>query len=119
LAKINYTWLIEALPLRIWLPANDALPLIGPLFKLPWMPWAFSWAGMLYDTTIVFWLLWPPTRRWAYVSVLVFHTLTGLLFQIGIFPLVMIGATWIYFSPAFHFYSLFVIRYSLLVIGYS
>ncbi len=120
LAKINHTWLIQALPLRIWLPASDALPVIGPLFKLPWMPWVFSWAGMLYDTTIVFWLLWPKSRPLAYVSVLIFHTMTGLLFQIGVFPLVMIGATWIYFSPGFHErvirYLLFVIRDWLLVI---
>jgi hypothetical protein len=57
---------------------------------------------MLYDTTIVFWLINPKTRAWAYVSVIVFHVLTGLLFQIGVFPVVMMGATWIFFSPEFH-----------------
>jgi hypothetical protein len=102
LAKINYTWLIEALPLRIWLPANDSLPLIGPLLAWRWMPWVFSWAGMLYDCTIVGWLAWPRTRAWAYFSVVFFHVLTGLMFQIGVFPLVMMGATWIFFSEKFH-----------------
>jgi len=102
LAKINADWLLRALPLRIWVPANDALPLIGPLFSWKITPWLFSWAGMLYDTTIVFWLMWKKTRLPAYCTVIVFHTLTGLMFQIGVFPLVMIGATWIFFSPAFH-----------------
>jgi Vitamin K-dependent gamma-carboxylase len=101
LAKINYTWLIEAMPLRIWLPANDALPIVGPLLAWKYMPWVFSWAGMLYDCTIVFWLLWPRTRVVAYISVVVFHVLTGLMFQIGVFPLVMMGATWIFFSDRF------------------
>lgn len=102
LAKINYDWLIAALPLKIWVPANDQLPLIGPLMRWAITPYLFSWIGMLYDTTIVFWLSWSRTRLLAYLSVIVFHGLTGMMFQIGIFPLVMIGATWIYFSPAFH-----------------
>ncbi len=102
MAKINYTWLIEALPLRIWLPAQDTLPLIGPLLALKWMPWVFSWIGMLYDCTIVAWLAWPRTRVLAYISVVIFHVLTGILFQIGVFPLVMMVATWIFFSEKFH-----------------
>jgi Vitamin K-dependent gamma-carboxylase len=102
LAKINYDWLVAALPLRIWLPAHDTMPVLGPLFAWRYTPWLFSWAGMLYDVTIVFWLIWPRTRWVAYASVLVFHGLTGLLFQIGVFPLVMAGVTWIFFSDRFH-----------------
>lgn len=102
LAKINSDWLLRALPLKIWLPAQDALPLIGWLFKLKITPWLFSWLGMLYDTTIVFWLSWRKSRVLAYLSVVFFHTITGMLFQIGVFPIVMIGATWIFFSENFH-----------------
>lgn len=102
LAKINYDWLIAALPLRIWMPANDQLPVVGFLFRWAYMPWVFSWVGMLYDTTIVFWLSWRPTRLIAYLSVIIFHGLTGMMFQIGVFPIVMIGATWIFFSENFH-----------------
>lgn len=101
-AKINYTWLIEALPMKIWLPANDKLPLIGGMFRWETIPYVFSWLGMLYDCTIVFWLMNAKTRPWAYMAVIVFHILTGLLFQIGVFPLVMIGATLIFFSEAWH-----------------
>lgn len=102
LAKINYDWLVEALPLKIWLPANDALPLVGPLLKLKATPYVFSWIGMLYDLTIVGWLSWRRSRALAYLSVIVFHALTGMMFQIGVFPLVMMGATWIFFSNDFH-----------------
>ncbi|PHN03539.1 HTTM domain-containing protein [Flavilitoribacter nigricans] len=102
LAKINYDWLIAALPLKIWVPANDNLPLVGPLFRWEYTPWIFSWIGMLYDATIVFWLSWRPTRVLAYLSVIIFHGLTGMMFQIGVFPIVMIGATWIFFSEKFH-----------------
>ena len=102
LAKINYAWLIEAMPLRIWLPANDTLPLIGPLLKWQYAPWLFSWAGMLYDCTIVFWLSQARTRPLAYIAVIVFHAITGLMFQIGVFPVVMIGATLIFFPAGWH-----------------
>ena len=101
-AKISHDWLIEAMPLRIWLPAHDDLPLIGPLMREPLTAYVFSWFGMLYDCLIVWALLWKPTRAWAYVSVIVFHGLTGLLFQIGVFPLVMVCATWIFFSEEWH-----------------
>jgi hypothetical protein len=57
---------------------------------------------MLYDCTIVFWLSQARTRPWAYLAVVVFHTITGLMFQIGVFPVVMIGATLIFFPAAFH-----------------
>ena len=102
LIKINYDWLINALPLKIWIPANDTLPFIGWLMKYEATPYIFSWFGMLYDTTIIFWLLLPKTRPFAYVTVIVFHIITGMMFQIGVFPLVMIGATLIFFSEKWH-----------------
>ncbi len=100
LAKITYDWLILALPLKIWLPAHDTMPLIGEIFTWQITPYVFSWFGMLYDCTIVFFLAWRPTKWFAYFTVIVFHSLTGLLFQIGIFPWVMIGATVIFLIPS-------------------
>lgn len=100
--KINADWLLEALPLKIWVPANDHLPIIGGLFALKITPWLFSWAGMLYDLTIVAWLSWSRTRVWAYATVVFFHALTGIMFQIGVFPLVMMGATLVFFSEKWH-----------------
>jgi len=102
LAKLNYDWLILALPLKIWLPAADKIPVLGPVFKQPITAHLFSWFGMLYDTFIIFFLMWPPTRVLAYLAVLVFHTVVGILFQIGVFPLVMIGVTLIFFSNDWH-----------------
>ncbi len=110
LAKINYTWLFEALPLKIWLPAADAIPIIGPLFTWKPMPYIFSWVGMIYDCTIVIWLLWSRTRPLAYLLVIIFHVLTGILFQIGVFPLVMIAATLLFFSERWHLRILTLLR---------
>lgn len=102
LAKINEDWLFNAMPLAIWLPAKSSLPLIGFIFKYKVTAYLFSWAGMLFDTFIVGLLLWRKTRWLAYAAVVTFHTLTGLLFQIGIFPLAMSCCVLIFFSEQFH-----------------
>ena len=66
----------------------------------PWLPHAMSWAGALFDLTIVIWLLYGKTRPFAYTVLVAFHVATGVLFPtIGIFPLVMIGAALIFFNP--------------------
>lgn len=101
-AKINDEWLLHALPLRIWLPAHNDMPLIGWAFNYPITAYIFSWAGMLYDTLIPFFLLHARTRPYAYVLVLLFHGITGYLFQIGMFPLIMSGAVLIFFSAQWH-----------------
>lgn len=102
IAKINADWLFEALPLKIWLPAKDYLPIIGPLFSLKWTPYIFSWMGMLFDCSVPFFLWWKRTRIFAYLAVIGFHLMTGILFQIGVFPLVMIFLTPIFFDAAVH-----------------
>lgn len=101
-AKLNYNWLINAEPMRIWLPAKSDMFLIGPLFKKLWVAYFFSWAGAIYDLSIVFFLAFKKTRPFAYASVLFFHLMTGALFQIGMFPYIMILLTLIFFTPEFH-----------------
>ena len=50
---------------------GEALPMIGPLLTLPATAFLMSWAGALFDLTIVGWLLWRRspgrgrTRRWS------------------------------------------------------
>ncbi|MFT6338703.1 MAG: hypothetical protein ACJATI_005480 [Halioglobus sp.] len=90
LAKINQAWLFEVLPLSIWLPVYDDLPIIGPVFRLSIVHYIFAWAGMFYDTFIIFFLLVDRTKKWAFTSVILFHAMTEMLFQIGVFPIVMI-----------------------------
>ncbi|WP_421828778.1 HTTM domain-containing protein [Larkinella sp.] len=102
LAKLNSDWLVEALPLRIWLPGRNDLPIIGFLFNYRETAYAFSWLGALYDLSIPFLLLNRVTRPFAYVAVVVFHVLTVILFPIGMFPYIMIVAALIFFSAGFH-----------------
>ncbi|MDP4827846.1 MAG: HTTM domain-containing protein [Flavobacteriales bacterium] len=102
LAKLHSDWLLEALPLKLWLPARAHLPLIGSLLEKPIAAYIFSWAGCIYDLSIPFILLYKPTRFIGYLTVIAFHILTWILFPIGIFPWVMIVMTLAFFPPAAH-----------------
>ncbi len=102
LAKINTDWLIDAMPLKIWLPNNSELSFIGSFLNENWVHYAFSWMGMVYDLSIVFLLLYKPTRIFAFILVVVFHILTRILFPIGVFPYIMIISTLIFFDASFH-----------------
>jgi hypothetical protein len=94
LAKAGPDWLLHAQPLQIWLKARDETPILGPLFGMTATAYVFSWAGFLFDTTIAGWLLWKRSRPFAFAAVLVFHAMTHVLFDIGIFPFLMtINAT--------------------------
>ena len=77
LAKAHADWLVHAAPLRIWLSSNTDVPVLGALFAQPWAPVAMSWAGFLFDSTVVAWLLVRCTRPYAYAAVIVFHMITG------------------------------------------
>ena len=99
LAKAQADWLLFAQPLRIWLGEHVDLPVLGGLLAQPWAPLLMSWAGFLFDTTITGWLLWRPSRPYAYVVLLVFHALTRVLFPIGMFPVIMSIAALVFFEP--------------------
>ena len=100
LAKLNSDWLLQAMPLKLWLPARNDMPVIGWLFSYEWTAYAFSWFGAIYDLTIAFLLLNSRTRLYAYGAVIAFHVMTSLLFPIGMFPYIMILSTLIFFDGA-------------------
>jgi len=98
IAKLNGDWL-HAEPLRMWLAKRVAMPVIGPYVAHEWAAWAFSYGGLLFDLLIVPFLLWPRTRWWAFAAVALFNLLNGWIFQIGIFPWLALGTTFILFAP--------------------
>jgi hypothetical protein len=100
LAKLTGDWLLHAQPLDIWLHARTEVPLLGPFLDEPIVPYALAWAGFLYDTTIPLWLSLRRTRALAYVALLGFHTATHLLFNIGMFPLIMSCVATVFFDPS-------------------
>lgn len=102
LAKLNYDWLIEAQPLKIWLPAFSHFPIIGTFMESATTAYVFCWFGCVYDLCIGFLLFNRRTVSIAYVFVVVFHLATALFFNIGMFPYIMISITSIFFKVETH-----------------
>lgn len=98
IAKLNSDWLFRAQPLKIWLSANSDVPIIGPVLGYSWSAYIMSWVGAIYDLTVPFFLLSRRCRPYAYITVIVFHLLTHVLFYIGVFPWMMMGITLIFFD---------------------
>ncbi len=102
LAKLNSDWLIEAMPLKIWLPSKYDVPILGNIMHQEWVHYFFSYTGVFYDLSIPFLLYYKKTRTYAFVMVVLFHVLTRVLFPIGMFPYIMIISTLIFFEAKFH-----------------
>ncbi|MES2621037.1 MAG: HTTM domain-containing protein [Bacteroidota bacterium] len=103
IAKINPDWLLNAMPLKIWLVSKSDLPLIGSLLTESWAPYLFSWCGMLFDVSIAIFLFNRRTVWYAYAFVIIFHVLTAILFPgIGMFPYIMIVCAMVFLPSKFH-----------------
>lgn len=98
LAKLEPDWL-QGYPLSMWLNRQKDLFWLRGLLELKWTPILFSYAAMLLDLCVVPLLLWRRTRWPAYIVTIVFHLMNSSLFEIGIFPWLMMGATLIFFPP--------------------
>jgi hypothetical protein len=102
IAKINSEWLLEAMPLKLWLPAFSHVPFIGTLLEQEWVAYVFCWFGCIYDLFIGVLLINRKTVRLGYFLVVIFHALTAMFFNIGMFPYIMITLTTIFFTDRFH-----------------
>ncbi len=98
-AKVGVDWLVHYQPLGLWLAARTDLPVLGGVFAQEWAPGLMSWGGLLFDALIIPAMLWRRTRAVAYVAALVFHGTVGLLFNIGMFPWIMLAALTLFFEP--------------------
>lgn len=97
-AKMSWDW-VSGVPMQIMLLNGDSVPFIDQYFDRNIVVYAFAWGGMLFDLLIVPLLLWNRTRLPAYFGLVFFHTFNAKLFTIGIFPLVMVAASMIFFPP--------------------
>lgn len=99
IAKLNADWLFRAEPLSSWLGRHSDWPLVGELLAARSTAFAMSWAGALFDLSIVPLLLWRKSRPFAFAALVAFHLLTAALFSIGMFPYLMIAGATLFFEP--------------------
>jgi len=100
LAKAHGDWLFHAEPVRIWLLSRADTPILGMILARDWAAPVMSWAGFVFDTSIPWLLMVPRLRPYAYLLVIGFHCITGLLFPIGMFPVIMVLSALVFFSPS-------------------
>jgi len=98
IAKLGTDWSAGE-PMGAWLADRSDMVLLGPLLDASWAGVAFSWAGLALDLTIVPLLLWRRTRAAAFCLVVAFHLTNAVIFDIGIFPPMMVAATTVFFAP--------------------
>ncbi len=98
LNKMHMDWLM-ARPIALWFQMKSHYWLIGPLLTEKWVQYTIAWGGILYDGTIVFLLLYSRTRKMAFILSLFFNLCNSVIFQIGIFPYLMIALTVFFFPP--------------------
>lgn len=96
--KMHADWTM-AKPISIWFMNKENYWLIGPLLQEEWFQYLIAWGGIIYDGTIVFLLLYPRTRTFGFVLSIIFNLANSAIFQIGIFPYLMIGLTVFFFPP--------------------
>ena len=99
LAKLNNDWLYGGEPMRIWLSPLARVPGFGPIFAAEWVVYSFVIGGLLIDLLVVPLLLWRRTRPFAFAVAVAFNLLNAVIFEIGIFPWLMLGALLIFFPP--------------------
>jgi HTTM domain/Vitamin K-dependent gamma-carboxylase, lumenal domain len=99
IAKINSDWIQGGEPMRIWLRPLTRIPALGHMFASDWVVYSFVFGGLMLDLLVVPLLLWRRTRLFAFAAAVVFNLINAVIFHIGIFPWLMLGALLIFFPP--------------------
>ena len=99
IAKLNLDWL-QGEPVRMWLAYRAQTSSVPWLLTSEWTVYLISYGGLFFDLLIVPFLLWRRTRALAYLTAIAFHLTNWYLFNIGLFPWMMIWATTLFFPPS-------------------
>ncbi|MEN3325544.1 MAG: hypothetical protein V7638_351 [Acidobacteriota bacterium] len=99
IAKLNSDWIHGGEPMRTWLRPLIRMPGLGHIFAAEWVVYSFVIGGLLLDLLVVPLLLWRRTRLFAFAAAVVFNLINAVIFDIGIFPWLMLGALLIFFPP--------------------
>ena len=100
IAKLDPDWLSGLATRKLMVEANRGT-FLEPLMKYEITSYFYAWSGMLFDLLIPFLLLWKKTRNLAFVAAIVFHFNNNFVFTIGIFPILALTLTMIYYEAGF------------------
>lgn len=112
IAKMNEDWM-RAEPLKQWLLKDwsGTLPnIVGDFLNTGLGAYWMSWGGLIYDTFVGFALLFKVTRWPAIAATIFFHLSNKLVFNIGIFPWMMIASTSFFLHSSWPRYLIHSVR---------
>tara|TARA_A100000171_G_scaffold52946_1_gene74483 strand:+ start:4274 stop:5614 length:1341 start_codon:yes stop_codon:yes gene_type:complete len=98
LNKLYPGWL-EGHFIQVAMSSKRGYWLIGDLLQEQWLQKTVIIGGVVFDLLIVYFLLWKRTRVVAFIVSIGFHLFNAVVFQIGIFPFMMIGLSVFFFNP--------------------
>jgi vitamin K-dependent gamma-carboxylase len=96
--KINEDWL-RGEPLRLWMSHRAGAPYLGWILEKESTAYFMSYGGLIYDLIAAPLLLWKRTLPIGLVLTAIFHISNKLIFNIGIFPWMMIASTTFFLPP--------------------
>jgi len=99
IAKINSDWLVYRSPISQWLQnaARRLGGLGGEILASDVASYVVTYGGCAYDLLVAPALLWKRTRPYAVAASVVFHLTNAYMFNIGVFPYLMLAATPLFF----------------------
>ena len=100
IAKFDHDWL-NGLATRKLMGEGNRGTILEPLMQYEWVPYIYAWSGMLFDLLIPFLMLWKRSRNIAFVAAIIFHTNNNFVFSIGVFPMLALMLTLIYYDSGF------------------
>ena len=100
IAKFDPDWLSGMATKELMLIANRGT-LLENLIEYAWVPYFYGWVGMLFDLLIPFLMLCKPVRKWAFLAAVLFHLNNYFVFPIGIFPVLSLVLTTMFFEADF------------------
>lgn len=98
IAKIYPGWLSGDF-INLVFMRKENYPLIGAILQQDILQKIVVYAGILFDFFIIFGLLWKKTRVPSFIIAVIFHLFNSAVFQIGIFPFLMIALSIFFFEP--------------------
>ena len=75
------------------------LPVLGPLLQEDWFQDFITYGAVAFDALVIPLLMWRPTRGLAFVGLVGFNLFNSVVFQIGIFPYLVLAMTVFFFDP--------------------
>lgn len=106
LAKLYPDWL-DASVIEILMKGKSNYLIVGDFLQQKWVHYVLAYGGILFDGLIIPFLLFRPTRKYAFIISIFFHLFNSFVFQIGIFPYLSLAFS-LFFFPAEKIQKLFL-----------